>query len=780
MNPLIIGLIVFALLASTAAAIPDPIVQTEQGGAKVAHAYVADNRTVVLHVLDGKVERIDDAKAGENPFKGHESKGQDRIFRYEPPLATDAISPEMFTLRGPDGDMTPVAVHRKSKVNGVAWGWPEAVPTMAHTLFLELPEPLTVRPEPYVLQLDPSLSINAETVEVRMHPDTPTEAIKVNLVGYDPTAPVKSADLYLWRGDGGARDYAEFVGKPVWLFNPADETATKLDATVQSGRPRMQEFGNWDLTASDVWTCDLSEVTEPGTYQLLIEGVGFSRPFEVKPGAAKEPLRQSVIGMYYMRIGEPMDEAGHATFSETFPPPRQPLYMPEGNDAGVSADPAGFTVFLTSMGPDHPEWRTLGGDPWDNKDWSTWKLEGEPSNPNAYGGYSDAADWDRRNPSINIPLHFLLPYILLGEDVGYDDLDIAESGNGTPDLLDSAAWAVDYWRRLRGPDGGFSYGVNNPSGSVAYQAHTAPYMAHANAAMSAMLADAFRIAGDDERMNDYLATAKEAYDIGGDEDLDKTHGIGNNAMTGADFKATAAAYLYKLTGDTRYEDDFAKHVRTGGDITLKDRSQQIWAYAGYLTCAADEVQPINHPELLEQMKADVIADADRKHLANSERFPTRRAADTEYGWFQSIIEIGPVLLAHHQTGDDKYLRAMLLESDYSLGRNPLNLVLMTGDPFFSDRHIAEAYTTGRNDGFPGVHPGQTPYMNEQEWGEGFMADPGWMSSKGYPEWAGNWPHGEALWNNWYNYSNNEFTPQQSMAGKTALYAYLAGVLPASE
>ena len=78
---------------------------------------------------------------------------------------------------------------------------------------------------------------------------------------------------------------------------------------------------------------------------------------------------------------------------------------------------------------------------------------------------------------------------------------------------------------------------------------------------------------------------------------------------------------------------------------------------------------------------------------------------------------------------------------------------------------------GRNDGVPGVHPGHTPYMNAQAWGGGYMADPQYYASKGYPAWK-EWPHGEALWNAPYCYANNEFTPQQSMRGKMCLLAYL--------
>jgi hypothetical protein len=111
---------------------------------------------------------------------------------------------------------------------------------------------------------------------------------------------------------------------------------------------------------------------------------------------------------------------------------------------------------------------------------------------------------------------------------------------------------------------------------------------------------------------------------------------------------------------------------------------------------------------------------------------------------------------------------MILESDYGLGRNPLNMVQMTG---LGSRHVQDIYTSGGDDGVPEMHPGHTPYMNAHAWGTGYGADPQWYASKGFPAWA-KWPQGEALWRVRYCYANNEFTPQQTMRGKTALLGYL--------
>jgi hypothetical protein len=70
-----------------------------------------------------------------------------------------------------------------------------------------------------------------------------------------------------------------------------------------------------------------------------------------------------------------------------------------------------------------------------------------------------------------------------------------------------------------------------------------------------------------------------------------------------------------------------------------------------------------------------------------------------------------------------------------------------------------------------------------------MGNPPWMTSKNYPEITFNasqdpvnnpWPYGELYYNTRYVYAANEFTPQQSMRGKMALYGYLHAISPAKQ
>jgi hypothetical protein len=470
-----------------------------------------------------------------------------------------------------------------------------------------------------------------------------------------------------------------------------------------------------------------------------------------------------VRGFFYMRIGMASDSA--------HPPPRQPRFIPD-------VDPPGFKVYRTTFSPAHPDWRRMHGDVWDRKkEWVPYRERGEPTNPDAWGGHSDAADWDRHAGHVSIIWDMLLPYFLSNGKIGEDDLNIPESGNGIPDIIDEARYEADLWLRLRDGHGGYSFGLNNPGNGnlTMHQAAAHPYMAWVNAASCAMMADCFRIAGRPDLMRQYRDAAIEAWGVAGEQGLDFAHGIGNGRTRGRDLKMMAAAFLYNVTGDRSYEDAMAEESVVTGPTSELDNSRshcQYWGTAAYLMCAKNGWQPIHYPELVEKMRASILNEAMRKNVAPSAQRPSRRSSDSAYGWFQATQMVHPLCIAHAASTDaaqrGALLKAMLLEADWGLGRNPMNMVQMTG---LGSRSPEDVYTSGRSDGVPGVHPGHTPYMNANAWGGGYMADPQWYAAKGYPAWD-RWPHGEALWPVRYCYANNEFTPQQTMRGKMLLLGYL--------
>ena len=175
------------------------------------------------------------------------------------------------------------------------------------------------------------------------------------------------------------------------------------------------------------------------------------------------------------------------------------------------------------------------------------------------------------------------------------------------------------------------------------------------------------------------------------------------------------------------------------------------------------------------MLAAVRAQAKADHLDRWSERPSRRSS-SDARW-QTNENLQLVMLLHHLTSSAAERRAceqaMYQEAGWGLGRNPANTVEMTG---LGQRHITDCYSTGRNDGVPGTHPGQTPFNGTETWSRGDGGDAQILLRRCYPDWnTGGWPRQESFFNQRYLWVNGEFTPRETMRGKTALLAYLYGI-----
>ena len=645
-----------------------------------------------------------------------------------------------------------------------------------HWIFLQLPKPMKQGAR-YTVSIPKG--VNADKTEAEVKFDiwsSVSEAVHVNIIGYSPEEEVKAADLYLWLGDGGQRDYTTFEGKKVWLYNTRTGRKQKVGNVSfwMSASEYEKEANRKNMTGSDVWNIDFTAST-PGRYRLVVEDVGCSMDFDISNEVYFQPYHYSVRGYYYMRLGEPVDP-------RITPVPRQPQFIPGKN-------PEGFVVYKTDMHPWHPDWRKLRGDVWDEPHFKLpeqsefWKhrLPGNPVNGMVRGGHSDAMDWDRHLAHVSNIYDMVLPFILTNGRLSEDNLSIRESGNGIPDLLDEARNEVDFFLSIRDGEG-YSQGVTNPSSDwkVMFQAGCTTMAAWANAANCAILGEAFRINGNQDLCDYYTAEAIKAFRFAEKQEnsqLDDRQNIGTSSMRGRDFKQMAAAFLYNLTGDRTWEDIMVEEsvVKNGvAPLFAKERHNQyyqIWGAAAYLACPHER----HYPDYYNDLVASVNKQADENNVSHMNSRPSRRTAN-DPRW-QTSENLQMVLLAHYIADSDQRReqleQAMYIEAGWGLGRNPSNTVEMTG---LGERHIIDCYTTGRNDGVPGSHPGQTPFNGTETWSPGNGGDARIILKRCYPDWyTGGWPHQESFFNIRYMWVNGEFTPRETMRGKMALLAYLYGI-----
>ena len=757
---------------------------------KVLGLRVIDKNYLMVHFRDGEVHYRDNG-TGPSAYLGHSfSEGDDTLVVFGERLKTaEAQNAALWQISSRD-DKTfataqPLNVWRKSKPMNTDH---TLTSECDHWLFLQLPQAMR-QGCTYTVAIPQGLGELSVKYDIW---NCQSEAVHVNIIGYSPAEQSHAADLYQWLGDGGQRDYSSWEGRKVWLYNV--NTKKRQSAGVvkfwKHAADADQEAGKKNLVGTDVWNIDFRGTT-PGRYRLVVEDVGCSMDFDIAADVYYQPYRYSVRGYYYMRLGEPKDP------ENVWPVPRQPQFIPETN-------PKGLTIYKTDFHPFCQEWRDLHTDVWDEPHFKApldsrfWqhRLPGNPVAVDVKGGHSDAFDWDRHLAHVSNIYDMLLPYILSGGRLPDDNLGIRESGNGIPDIIDEARNEVDFFLSIRDGEA-YSQGVTNPCAdwSVMFQAGCTTMAAWANAANCAVIAEAFRLNKNDSLRQYYTDEAIKAFRFASrqeNQQLDDLQDVGSMQMRGRDFRQLAAAFLYNLTGDEQWEKIFAeesmikspqsqlfskgRHGFFGVGVMHEEKKDlvpfcQYWAAAAYLTCP----QPRHYGELYQNLKACVDAQAKEYNYGHVANRPSRRAAN-DSRW-QTSQNVQLVMLAHYIADKAKRKELehiMFTEAGWALGRNPGNIVEMTG---LGERHLTDIYTTGRNDGTPECHPGQTPFNGTETWSPGHNGgDARVILSNCYPSWQdGGWPRQESYFNQRYFWVNGEFTPRETMRGKMALLAYLYAI-----
>ena len=739
---------------------------TPSSATKVLGLRVIDNHYLMVHFRDGEVHYRDNG-TGPSAYLGHSfSEGDDTLVVFGERLKADAQNAALWQISSPDDksfvNAQPLKVWRKSKPMNTDH---TLTSECDHWLFLQLPQPMK-QGCTYEVSIPKGIGADQEKVSVIFDVwNSQSEAIHVNIIGYSPAETIHAADLYQWLGDGGQRDYSSWEGRKVYIYNVKTKKKQNVGTVKfwKSAADAEQEAGKKALIGTDVWNIDF-KATTPGRYRLVVEDVGCSMDFDIASDIYFQPYRYSVRGYYYMRLGEPKDP------EHVWPVPRQPQFIPE-------TDPKGLTVYKTDLTPWDKEWRDLHTDVWDEPHFKPvfasifWqhRLPGNPVNTEVKGGHSDAFDWDRHLAHVSNIYDMLLPYILSGGRLSEDHLGIRESGNGIPDIIDEARNEVDFFLSIRDGEA-YSQGVTNPSEdwSVMFQAGCTTMAAWANAANCAIIGEAFRLQGNDSLRQYYTNEAIKAFFFASRQDnlqLDDRQDIGSMQLRGRDFRQMAAAYLYNLTGDQQWEKIFAEEAY---ELSIAN----TWIAAAYLTCP----QTRHFADRYQQILASVDKLAESYNIVNMSQRPSRRSANDRRWQVSQNLQL--VMLAHYIAKDKarkKQLEhVMYTEASWAMGRNPGNIVEMTG---LGERHITNCYTTGRNDGAPESHPGQTPFNGTETWSPGHNGGDARVILKYcYPDWNdGGWPRQESYFNQRYFWVNGEFTPRETMRGKMALLGYLYAI-----
>jgi endoglucanase len=482
---------------------------------------------------------------------------------------------------------------------------------------------------------------------------TPTEAIRLNQIGFYPQAP----------------KLAVVIGAGEGKFTVHEPGKKKAAYKGKLGESRQSPFSNKTTRVAD-----FSALTKPGTYVLEVLGTGTSYPFEIKDNVHEAASKAAVKGYYYQRLSMPLEE----------------------KYAGKWARPAGHPDTLVKIhpsaeGPGRPAGTAI-------------------SSP---GGWLDAGDYNKYIVNSGITMGTLLSaYEDFPEYYYRLDLNIPESGNQLPDLLDEVLWNLRWMLTMQDPaDGGVYHKLTNAAfdGMVMPHQATKPrYVVQKSTAaaldFAAVMAQASRVYKRyDQQLpglaDSCLIAAQRAWGwakVHPDVEYDQ------NAMNQTfDPDVVTGAY-----GDRRLEDEF---IWAACELYVTTRSEQYytavnlypdekmplpsWAQVrllGYYSLLrfAPELPPIAQKDM-DPLGRRVVAMADSliermsAHYLNTVMGQKR----SDFVWGSSSVAANQgvaMLQAFRLTKQVKYLDAALMNLDYLLGRNGTGYSFLTG---FGDKQV---------------------------------------------------------------------------------------------
>ncbi len=658
--------------------------------------------------------------------------------------------------------VSPAAVHRKSKPFDLArvGAWQFDMP-VRHVLFLRLPRPLTAGRR-YTVTFSGSTLAPARLV---YDPSTlRSGAVHVSHIGFRPDDPAKVAFLSAWLGSGGAMTYA-----PGLAFTVIDARTGKA---VFAGKTRLSKartardedaYKN-NHNGTDVWEMDFSAVTAPGTYRVSVAGVGCSYPFRIADDAWRGAFVVAARGFYHQRSGIKLGPP-YTSF-------RRPRCFHPADGIKVYAS----TAALMDTGG--------GLNRQDSNFGRLVKGKTDTIVPDAWGGYMDAGDWDRRIQHLESTRLLLELAELHPEYFAKLSLNIPESRTALPDIVDEALFNLDFYRRLQTREGGIRGGIESAEhprmGEASWQ-ESLTVMAYAPGVWSSYIyaGVAARAAGvlatRDARLAAVYRKSAVAAMTWAETELKKMSGRKLPHAVN-DERNLAAAELFRLTGDKRYHDVFvATTAITSPNAELfkwkhHDQPHAAWVYVRTGRAGVDATLQANCRRALLRLADNRVA-----HCAKTGYRWTKYAwRPTCAGALTAPDAVG-LVRAHVLTGETTYLRAAVLACQTGLGANPLDLCYTTGVGHQWPRrplHLDSRLT--RQPPPPGLTvfgPMDTGRAKGQ-WAEKSVA------KYCYPARPA-WPVIEAYWDIFWYPAMCEFTIHEPMARNAYTWGYLAARKPLS-
>jgi endoglucanase len=510
--------------------------------------------------------------------------------------------------------------------------------------------------------------------------------------------------------------------------------------TVFSGM--LGKLENWRFIPKPSRKAEFTEFDTPGKYRLAVPALEEASPsFEIKEEVHHTALKASLKSYYYQRASIALVEPYAGKWARPAGHPDNVVLV--HSSAATAKRPAGTKI----------------------------------STP---GGWYDAGDYGKYIVNSGISTYQLLA--LYEHFPTYFDtlsLNIPESNNQIPDILDECLWNLRWMLTMQDEDGGVYHktsSLNHDGDYMPHQSKNARYVIGKGTAATldyaAIMAQAARIfrkfdAHFPQLADSMIHGAIRAYDwaeknpsVAFANPAGVSTGEYGNTVFTDEFSWARAELLISTFGNQKYynESDYAAYLNNSP-------SWPDVAALGMISLA-------HHRQYLPAIHADsnliknkfIQSCNQLVNGYNSSAFGVAMGQqDWQFTWGGNAIagSQGMVLIqAYRLTNDKKYLDAALSNLDYLLGRNGTGYSFLTGigEVSVMNPHHRPSYKDGIVEPVPGLMVGG-PHSNSVQ-GEGCSEYPGSSSGDRYID-------------DWCSFSTNENAINYNSA-----FTYLAGAIEA--
>ncbi|MBY0425305.1 MAG: glycoside hydrolase family 9 protein, partial [Cytophagales bacterium] len=420
----------------------------------------------------------------------------------------------------------------------------------------------------------------------------------------------------------------------------------------------------WDASNENVSLADFSSLTTPGNYFVSVPGYAFSSTFKIAESVHENVAKSAMKAFYYQRASTAIDATHGGIYARAAGHPDNNVIVHPS--AATTQRPSGTSI-------------------------------------SAPKGWYDAGDYNKYVVNSGISTNTLLAILeSYPVQVKNWDLNIPESGDSLPDILNEALWNIRWMLAMQDPnDGGVYHKLTdaNFSGFVMPNAasNTTRYVVQKSTAatldFAAVMAQASRIVKNYPNSLPGLADSCLTAAINAwkwavanptnyyvQNTLNANYSPKINTGEYGDSDVTdefhwAALELYITTKDEQY------FTSSGGlDYQLYLPSWPSVRTLGYYSLVNNRTKLTSSVDT-NSLKSLIINFAD-VHISNIQSSPYSIAMQTNQYYWGSNGNVGnqivSMLMAYQISGEKNYLRGALHNLDYLLGRNPTGYSFVTG------------------------------------------------------------------------------------------------------